>query len=258
MDLVPAIDMSVQQMRRGERSRLLVKSKYGFGSKGSEKFGIPPDSDIEYDLSLKKFEKAVESWEMTDDERIKSSEEVKKKGNDFVKVIPLYSNFICSVAQWFNSRPSLVFAPLDKMRHDNYLCLVESGEQQIKDVRRKFNRKTWKQRQLLSESGFILHIAPPPLSRDRRIKMKESIVLMLRGCMSNLVQTGHRYWRWKSWVRFPDRSIRTQCRHCSHVCSGLCCPDAKPRRWIPLLTTRESLFLYRKGITRDTKRMKKR
>ena len=45
----------------------------------------------------------------------------------------------------------------------------------LKQVRRKFNRKTWKQGQLLSESGFFLRIAPPPLSRDRRIKMKKSI-----------------------------------------------------------------------------------
>ena len=35
-------------------------------------------------------------------------------------------------------------------------------------------RKTRKQGKLLSESGFV-HIAPPPLSRDRRIKMKKSI-----------------------------------------------------------------------------------
>ena len=61
------------------------------------------------------------------------------------------------------------------MLHDDYLCLVESGKQQIKEVRRKFKRKTWKQRQLLSESGFVLRIAPQSLSRDRRIKMKKSI-----------------------------------------------------------------------------------
>ena len=30
------------------------------------------------------------------------------------------------------------------------------------------------QRQLLSESGFVLRIAPPSLFRDRRIKMKKS------------------------------------------------------------------------------------
>ena len=75
----------------------------------------------------------------------------------------------------FNSQPSLVVASLDKMLHDDYLCLVESGKQQIKEVKRKFNRKIWKQGQLLSESGFVLRIAPPPLSRDRRIKMKKSI-----------------------------------------------------------------------------------
>ena len=40
---------------------------------------------------------------------------------------------------------------------------------------KKFNRKTRKQRQLPGESGFVLSIAPPPLSRDRRIKMKKSI-----------------------------------------------------------------------------------
>ena len=31
----------------------------------------------------------------------------------------------------------------------NYLCLVESSKQQIKEVKRKFKRKTWKQKQLL-------------------------------------------------------------------------------------------------------------
>ena len=45
----------------------------------------------------------------------------------------------------------------------------------LKKSEAKFNRKTWKQRQLLSESGFVLRIAPPSLSRDRRIKMKKSI-----------------------------------------------------------------------------------
>ena len=61
---------------------------------------------------------------------------------------------------------SVVVASLDKMLHDDYLCLVESGKQQIKEVRRKFNRKTWKQRQLISKSGFVLSIAPSLLSRD--------------------------------------------------------------------------------------------
>ena len=60
------------------------------------------------------------------------------------------------------------------MFHDDNLCLEESGKQQIKEIRRKFTRKTWKKRQLLSEFEFVLRIAFPPLSRDGRIKMKKS------------------------------------------------------------------------------------
>ena len=70
---------------------------------------------------------------------------------------------------WYNSNPSLVVASLDKMRHGNYLCLEECKQQEA-----KFKRKNRKQGQLLSESGFVLCIAPSSLSRDRRIKIKKS------------------------------------------------------------------------------------
>ena len=43
----------------------------------------------------------------------------------------------------------------------------------LKKSEAKFKRKTRKYRQLLSESRFVLRIAPPSLSRDRRIKMKK-------------------------------------------------------------------------------------
>ena len=76
-----------------------------------------------------------------------------------------------------NSQPNLVVASLDKMLHDDYLYLMESGKQQIKEVGRKFNRKTWKQRQLPIESGFVLRIAPQPLCHDR--KMKKSTLLVV-------------------------------------------------------------------------------
>ena len=44
----------------------------------------------------------------------------------------------------------------------------------------KFKRKTRKQGQFLSESGFVLSIAAPSLSRDRRIKVKKSSSLLHR------------------------------------------------------------------------------
>ena len=52
---------------------------------------------------------------------------------------------------------------------------LASSKSKKKSIR-KFKRKTWKQRQLLSESGFVLRIAPPSLSRDKRIKMKKKSI----------------------------------------------------------------------------------
>ena len=44
----------------------------------------------------------------------------------------------------------------------------------LKKSEAKVKRKNRKQRQLLSDCGFVLCIAPPSLSRSRRIKMKKS------------------------------------------------------------------------------------
>ena len=58
------------------------------------------------------------------------------------------------------------------MLHDDYLCLVESGEQQIIEVRRKFNRKNLETK--ATPKRVWIRPTPPPLSRDERIKMKKS------------------------------------------------------------------------------------
>ena len=53
---------------------------------------------------------------------------------------------------WFNSRPILVAASLDKMLHDDSPSLVETNKQQIKEARSKTQAEK---------------IAAPSLSRDR-------------------------------------------------------------------------------------------
>ena len=84
----------------------------------------------------------------------------------------------------------------------------------LKKSEAKFNRKTGKQRQLLSESGFVLRIAPPSLSRDR-IKMKKSkkkiyrnLVLHHGSCNSTYKIVSLTSWKFKSiferhkWLEF--------------------------------------------------------
>ena len=64
--------------------------------------------------------------------------------------------------------------PLHKMLRDNYPCLWNLTCNKLKKPEAKFKRKTGKQRYLLMESGLVPSTARPPLSRDRRIKMKKS------------------------------------------------------------------------------------
>ncbi|XP_076816651.1 peptidyl-prolyl cis-trans isomerase FKBP4-like [Clavelina lepadiformis] len=85
LQLIPAIDIIVKQMKKSEHSRIFVKSKYGFGAAGSQKFNIPPNADLVYDIKLVKFENAAEAWEMTDEERLENSSIVKEKGTKFFK-----------------------------------------------------------------------------------------------------------------------------------------------------------------------------
>ena len=66
---------------------------------------------------------------------------------------------------------------LNKMIHGNYLCLEEFNKTQIEEVRsiiqaekseiRATPKRVW-------NSGFVLFIVSPSLSRDRRIKIKKS------------------------------------------------------------------------------------
>ena len=63
-----------------------------------------------------------------------------------------------------NSNPSLIVASLDKILPDNYLCLVESNKQQIKEIRSR------SQLENNGNSGFVLRLVPPSLSTDRRIR----------------------------------------------------------------------------------------
>ena len=70
---------------------------------------------------------------------------------------------------WINSHPSLVVTSSDKVL-SAWWNLTSS---KLKKSEAKLNWKTRKRKQLLSESGFVPCVAPPSLSRDRRIKTRK-------------------------------------------------------------------------------------
>lgn len=55
--IVEGIEIALKSFLQGEKSRLLIKSKYAFKEQGNPEYNIPPNADVEYEVELKNFEK---------------------------------------------------------------------------------------------------------------------------------------------------------------------------------------------------------
>uniref|UniRef100_A0A3Q2QQE3 peptidylprolyl isomerase n=1 Tax=Fundulus heteroclitus TaxID=8078 RepID=A0A3Q2QQE3_FUNHE len=79
------VDRAMDKMQRGECCLLYLKPKYGFGSEGKSEYKVGPDKDIVYEVTLKDFKRAKESWEMDVNEKLDVVSVVKNKGNQYFK-----------------------------------------------------------------------------------------------------------------------------------------------------------------------------
>ncbi|XP_061788845.1 peptidyl-prolyl cis-trans isomerase FKBP5 [Nerophis lumbriciformis] len=79
------VDRAMDKMQKGECCILHLSPKYGFGHKGKPEFKIDPDKDVVYEVTLKDFKRAKESWEMDLQEKLNLAFETKHKGNLYYK-----------------------------------------------------------------------------------------------------------------------------------------------------------------------------
>ncbi|XP_059185299.1 peptidyl-prolyl cis-trans isomerase FKBP5 [Centropristis striata] len=79
------VDRAMDKMQKGECCVLYLKPKYGFGTQGKPEYKIGPDKDIIYEVTLKNFQRAKESWEMDLPEKLDLAATVKHKGNQYFK-----------------------------------------------------------------------------------------------------------------------------------------------------------------------------
>ncbi|KAJ3601859.1 hypothetical protein NHX12_029621 [Muraenolepis orangiensis] len=79
------VDRAMEKMQKGECCLLHLQSKYGFGREGKPELQIGPNKDLLYEVTLRDFKKAKESWEMDLKEKLELSAEVKHKGNQYFK-----------------------------------------------------------------------------------------------------------------------------------------------------------------------------
>ncbi|XP_055973826.1 peptidyl-prolyl cis-trans isomerase FKBP4 [Sorex fumeus] len=85
LDLPCGLEKALQRMEKGEQSVVYLKPSYAFGNVGKEKFQIPPLAELKYEVHLKSFEKAKESWEMNSEEKLEQSAIVKERGTLYFK-----------------------------------------------------------------------------------------------------------------------------------------------------------------------------
>uniref|UniRef100_A0A8C8T1L7 peptidylprolyl isomerase n=1 Tax=Peromyscus maniculatus bairdii TaxID=230844 RepID=A0A8C8T1L7_PERMB len=84
-DIPIGIDKALEKMQREEQCVLYLGPQYGFGEAGKPKFGIEPNAELIYEVTLKSFEKAKESWEMDTKEKLEQAAIVKEKGTVYFK-----------------------------------------------------------------------------------------------------------------------------------------------------------------------------
>ncbi|CAF2404217.1 unnamed protein product [Rotaria sp. Silwood2] len=75
------VEHAMTKMTKNEHAQLKLKSK---ATTGVEKFSIPKNTPVQYDVTLLNFEKAKESWSMNDAEKLEQSEIIKKRAAELV------------------------------------------------------------------------------------------------------------------------------------------------------------------------------
>ncbi|CAN2391916.1 steroid hormone receptor complex assembly, partial [Pristimantis euphronides] len=85
LGIPPGVETALQQMEKGEEAVLYLKPRYGFDRAGYEPFHVPPDAELQYEIKLKSFEKAKESWKMNSEEKLEQGALVKGRGTEYFK-----------------------------------------------------------------------------------------------------------------------------------------------------------------------------
>jgi len=78
----------LRNTKEGEENYFKLKSNdfYTFGSTGSKKFNIAPNTDLFYEMTITSLEKFnMSSWQLEDDEKIPKAKELKAIANDYFR-----------------------------------------------------------------------------------------------------------------------------------------------------------------------------
>ena len=85
VNIPEGLEKALEKFKKNEKSLISLTPKYTFGSAGNPDVGIPPGANVQYEVTLNDFEKAKESWEMDQEEKVEQSKVYKEKGTKYFK-----------------------------------------------------------------------------------------------------------------------------------------------------------------------------
>ena len=93
-NIIEGVEYALTKFKKEEHSILYINSKRAWGAAGCPAFNVAADEDVVYEVELKEFEKAKESWQLNWSEKLKQSELLKNKGTELFKVISLETKLL--------------------------------------------------------------------------------------------------------------------------------------------------------------------
>eukprot|EP00890_Picochlorum_soloecismus_P002491 jgi/Picsp_1/3242/NSC_06082-R1_rotamase fkbp 1 len=81
------LESAIMKMKLGEHALVTIKPEYGFGSQTTRQSQaiVPGESTLTYDVILRAFNNAKESWDMETVEKLEAAHSLKEKGNQAFK-----------------------------------------------------------------------------------------------------------------------------------------------------------------------------
>lgn len=85
------VELALEKIKMKEKAHITLSSSYGFGRVGCTQFGIPgttegiTGSKLTYEVNLKSFERAKESWQLDGEQKVEQARILKDKGTIFFK-----------------------------------------------------------------------------------------------------------------------------------------------------------------------------
>ncbi|XP_072929411.1 FK506-binding protein 59 [Epargyreus clarus] len=85
INVCEGIERALESFETGEKSRLTIQPKYAFKSKGNEELGVPPNSVVEYTVTLKNFVPDRLASSLSSEDKLEAAKMYKEKGTEYFK-----------------------------------------------------------------------------------------------------------------------------------------------------------------------------